>query len=380
MRILWNEIKKILNWKILLLLFVVNIVLFFLLIEFHITYFPNGRPGLDSYRIGVEMVEKYGADMDEEELADFKKMYLAQVQEADRYVQSRKEFAEVGIRSYEDFMNRDGNNEKQEALHSKVMFEEKIDTFWELQERKRLIDFHDHKETMLDAYKNDADAKQNMQLEKLMKAGHYQVYSEVVMANFKDFIIPVAIAIIVSVVLVVSPVFIKDRAGKMLDLQYTIKKGRKLYRTKAVAGLISAFVVITVLLSVYFSFYARNQTSMFFKVPIHTFIGEFSWYDPTFLQYIALTVTAIYVLGFVFALLAMAFSSLMPNYISLIGIQIPFMFGMMTYGLSYLLTKIISLWVPQWVVPTSYSVMTVVTVVFMTLTWKREKKRDILMS
>ncbi|MCP3774511.1 hypothetical protein NLX71_14515 [Paenibacillus sp. MZ04-78.2] len=379
MRILWNEIKKIWSWKILLLLFVVNIVLFFLVIKFHITYFPNGRPGLDSYRISVDMVMKYGADMDEAELADFKKTYQAQVQEADRYLQSRKEFAEAGIRSYEDFLNIDRNNEKQAALRSKVMIEEKVDTFWELQERKRLIGFHDRKEAVFDAYKNHTDAKQQAHLEQSIKGGHYQVYSEVVMANFKDFIIPVAIAILISVVLVVSPVFIKDRAGKILELQYAAKKGRELYKTKAAAGLISTFVVITVLLTVYFVLYARNHTSMFFKVPVHAMIGEFAWYDPTFLQYIALTVIAIYLLGFVFALLAMAFSSIMPNYISLIGIQM-FVFGMMMYGLSYLLTNIISLWMPQWVVPTSYSVMAVVAVIFIMLMWKREKKRDILMS
>lgn len=380
MRMLWNEITKILNWKIGLLLILMNTVLFFLLVEFHITYFPNGRPALDSYRIGVEMVTKYGADMNEEELADFKKTYQAQVREADRYLQSRKEFAEAGIRSYKDFLNIDGDNEKQQALHSKVMFEEKVDMFWELQERRRLMDFHDHKETMMDTYKSEADAKQRARLEKLIKAGQYQVYSEVVMTNFKDFISQVAVAILLSVVLVVSPVFIKDRAGRLLDLQYTAKKGRELYKTKAAAGLISAFLVITALLIVYFSIYARNHTSMFFEVPIHTIISELSWYDPTFLQYIALNVLAIYLLGFVFALFAMAFSSIMPNYISLIGIQIPFVFGMIVYGLSYLVNKIISLWVPQWVVPASYGAMTVIAAVFVIFMWKREKKRDILMS
>lgn len=44
-------------------------------------------------------------------------------------------------------------------------------------------------------------------------------------------------------------------------MQYTAKKGQELYKTKAAAGLISVFVVITALLTVYFGFYARNHTS-----------------------------------------------------------------------------------------------------------------------
>lgn len=74
MQIIINEIKKILNWKMILVLFLVNAVLYFLLINFHIENFPNGRPDLDSYNISVEMIRKYGINMDEEEMADFKKL------------------------------------------------------------------------------------------------------------------------------------------------------------------------------------------------------------------------------------------------------------------------------------------------------------------
>ena len=75
MRVLWNELKKILTLKMVLLLAVVNSILFFLLIEFYIEYFPNGRPGLDHYNISIEMLDKYGMDIDDKEFADFKETY-----------------------------------------------------------------------------------------------------------------------------------------------------------------------------------------------------------------------------------------------------------------------------------------------------------------
>src|SRR5690606_8517626 len=75
MQILLHELKKIFSWKILLLLLLINTILYFLLIEFEIKYFPNGRPDLDLYRVGVEMVEKYGTRIDDHEFADFEKIY-----------------------------------------------------------------------------------------------------------------------------------------------------------------------------------------------------------------------------------------------------------------------------------------------------------------
>ncbi|CAH1203846.1 hypothetical protein PAECIP111893_02089 [Paenibacillus plantiphilus] len=378
MRILFHEIKKIFTWRILLLLVIANAVLFFLRIEFHISHFPNGRPSLDSYRIGIEMISKYGNDMDEEDRRDFKKTYEVQVQEANQYLQSNKEFAEAGVGTYEDFLNIDWENKEQAALRDKIMFEEQVDIFWELPERRRLMDFHETKEARVGTYKNGANPRQEARFDEMISAGHYQVYPEVVMENFKEFIFNVAIAILVSVVLIISPVFMKDRSRQLLDLQYTTRKGRELYKTKLAAGLISTLGVITALLIVYFGMYALNNTEMYFNVPIHMFIDSFSWYDPTLLQYMALTVAAIYMLGLVYALLAMSFSSMMPNYIALIGIQVPFVIAMITYGLTYLVTRIINIEVPQWVVPTSYSGMVAVSVLFIIFMWKREKHRDIV--
>ena len=165
----------------------------------------------------------------------------------------------------------------------------------------------------------------------------------------------------------------------MLALQYTTKKGRSLYKTKVAAGFISTFLVITLLLSFYFGLYTLNNTSMFFDLPIHKFMGLPYWYDPTFFQYIMVTVGAIYILGFVTAFFAMSFSSFVPNYISLIGVQIPYVFLITALGINYLVNWIMSIYLPKWLVPTSYVGLIVVGIVFIVLMWKREQKREIVL-
>lgn len=378
MQILFQELKKILTWRMLLLVSVINVILYFLLIEFYITNFPNGRPDLDSYRIGIEMIETYGTDMDEEDYIDFKKTYEAQVQEANQYIQSNASFAQAGIHTYADFSAIDGQNEAQNALIDQVFFEENVDMFWELQERERLIRIHGRKEAILAKYRENANPSQQMRFDEMIQKHQYQVYPGVVMENYKSFIVTVAIAILISVILIISPVIIKDRLRQMLDLQYTSKKGRHIYKTKLLTVLISTIIVITALLIVYFSLYSLNHTEMYFKVPIHTFIGDYYWYDPTFIQYIMLTILAIYFIGIIFALLAMACSSLMPNYISLVGIQVPVIVAMIVYGFPNLMTRIISMSIPKWIVPTTYALMLFVSVLMVIVVWGREKKRDIM--
>lgn len=378
MQILIQELKKIFTWKMILLLLFVNTIFYFLFIDFYITYFPNGRPALDSYIVGIEMIEKYGTDFDEEEFQDFLKTYERKVKEADEFLQSRTEFVDANIDSYEKFRDVDSRDEAGDKLVSKIMFEEKVDLFWELQAREQIIEFYEAKEDIFKAYKNDAKGAERNHLEELMEKGQYKVYTEVVIENYKDFIVYVAIAIVLSVIIIISPIFIKDRSRQLLDLQYTMKQGRNLYKTKIWVGCISAFIVMTTLLIVYFSIYSFNNTSMYFDIPINSFIGEFYWYDLTFFQYIVLTVIAIYILGFVFAFLSLSFSNLMPNYIALIGIQVPFVVVLIAYGLRYFIRNIISLFIPNWVAPISYSIMIIASVWFVVYLWRREKRRDIL--
>ncbi len=377
MQILWNEIKKMLTWKMLLLLAFVNTVLYLLLIEFHIEYFPNGRPALDSYNIGIEMIDKYGTDFDEEEFLDFKKTYENQLDQANEYLQSNKEFVDGDIESYQDFKEFD--NEASNALRNKVFHEERVDIFWELQERERLIEFFEGKEKSLDAYKQNATDAQVAKFDELLEARHFQVYTEVVIQNYKEYIFNVAIVILLSIILMISPGILRDRTRQLIDLQYTAKKGRNLYKTKIMAGLITSFMMITVLLVVYMSIYSLNNTSKYFNIPVHMFIADHKWYDPTFFQYILLTILAIYILGIVTSLVAMSFSSIVPNFITLIGVQVPYVFVMLALGLGYLLNKIISMWLPQWIVPTSYGVLLMVSIISVVLLWKREKRRDIVL-
>lgn len=380
MQILIHEIKKILNWKILLVLAFVNVILYYFLIAFDIRYFPNGRPELDSYRIGVEMVENYGPEMDEAELADFKEKYKQEVRKADQFLQERKDAQEVGVTSYEKFKNIDFDKDQLAGeFRSKIMFEESVDLFWELQERERLVEFHDSKNEIIQNELADANPRQKKRLKELMKAGQNQVYPEVAVMNFKSIIRSIGIAVLISVVILVSPILIRDRSLRLLDLQYTAKIGRSIFKKKVAAGLISAFLVMTGLLAIYLGLYSQNHPTQFFNVPMNAFIGEYEWYYLTFFQYIILTVLAVYLLGFILVLISLSISHLVPTFTTLIGVQVPVIFALLAFGISYLVDRITSIYLPQWVVPVCYSLLLLAGIVVIIQLWKWEQKKDILL-
>ncbi|WP_186671134.1 hypothetical protein [Sporosarcina sp. BP05] len=376
MRILWNELKKIFTWKTMLLLLFINAVLYFLLIEFYITNFPSGDNSY-SYNIAVEMVEKYGDAMDEDEFIDFQNTYEEKLEETNRYLQSREDAIVVGLDTYEKFQAYDWSNPSEEAraLENDVFFDNTIDLFWELQERERLIEFYNIRKNTPEV----TNVNKRDRLMELIAEEKFGVYAEIVIWNFKSFIKGVGIVILFSVVLVISPIILRDRSRGLLLLQYTSKKGRNLFKTKILAGYIATFIVITGLLAVYFSVYSLNNTDMFFNVRVNTFIWNESWFDPTFFQFIMLCIAAIYLIGFFFVTLTMSFSNVVPNMVSLIGIQIPFVVGFLIFGLNRLLPDMINIWNPKWLAPVSFSSMVIVSIIIIYFLVKREKKVEVLL-
>lgn len=146
MKIIWNELKKILTLKVIVLLLIVSVVFYQLFIIFDFKHFPNGRPANDEFLVAQEMIKEYGKFLDEEEFEHFKKTYDQKVEEATAYLQSNEDLVKAGLDTYEKFRNADLDDKKLNRLHSKVIFEDGVDVFWELQARETFIENYEHPE------------------------------------------------------------------------------------------------------------------------------------------------------------------------------------------------------------------------------------------
>ena len=381
MAIISNELKKIFNIKSILLLIIITTIMYFLFIEFNITNFPNGRPALDIYNIFVDMKDCYGEFMDEEEFEDFKIKYEEAKKEADKYIQSREDFGELGITNYDEFIHMNENNatnKEFEMLRVDVIFKKGIDVFWELPCREKYIRVYENREEfMLSEVENE---KQEERIRDILEKGiETSVFTNVVFSNYNELIKPVAITILLGVMFMITPIYIRDNKDKINYLQYTSKTGRNIFKKKMIAGLLGVLIITTLQFICFFMLYSSNNVSMFYNCNINSINNIMaSWYDLTFIQYIILTVVGIYILAFVFALISMVISSIGQNYITLIGIQLPIALFTFTILLRYLLLYITDIDYPKYFWAIAYITLILIGTISMMIRWRKERKMDIV--
>lgn len=378
MTIILNEVKKIFNIKSVLLLIAITGVMYFLFIEFYITTFPNGRPALDIYNMFVEMKDEYGEFMDEEEFEDFKVRYDEAKEEADKYIQSREDFKKAGITNYDEFVNMDISNKELDKLYDDVIFKKRIDVFWELPWREEYIRVYENRDEIV--MSSASNEKQEVRIKEILEKDiETSIFHDVVFFNYNILIKYVSVTILIGIMFMITPIYLKDNKNKMNYLQYTSKIGRNIFKRKIIAGILSAFIIISLQLIGFFVLYSSNNVSMFFNSNINSIFNSIiSWYDFTFIQYIILTVVAIYVLGFVFALISMLVSSIGQNYITVIGIQLPIALFTFKVLLKYLIHYMTSISYPKYFLPISYLVLIFIGTISMIIRWKKERWLDIV--
>jgi hypothetical protein len=380
MRLVYYEMKKLFNWKNILLIIMINIVMYYLFIDFHIKHFPNGRPPLDEYHLSKKMIEKYGVSIDEKEFTDLKKWYDDMVKQADQYIQSREDFAHAGIRTYEDFRNADHSNDELDALHSQVMFIEQVDLFWKLEALEYIMERYEMKDRWIKGLYEEVTPKQEEKINQIIDSGtHQSILPWFVFENYNRIIKNVTIIIIVSIIVLLSPIYVSDKRNQVRLIQYTSKKGRSVFTTKMITALISTILLITVQLIGYFTIYSQNQVHMFFASKVNSIFNVvLLWYDLSFFQYIVMTVAAIYLLGIILSLFVCFISSISSNYLMVIGIQVPIFLGLVGYLLKYLIENVTTLRLPEYLAPCLYMALLFLGIIFMILRWKKEKVLDIV--
>ncbi|BBI31260.1 hypothetical protein [Cohnella abietis] len=379
MRIISHEIRKVFNLKMVALLLFISAIMYQLFISFYFEHFPNGRPALDDYRISVQMQKDYGTHMDEEEFQHFQQRYKDQIVEVEHYLQSHKGFVDAGVTTYEDFRNMPFDSELG-ALRSKEYNEPGSNPFYELQVRENLIKSYEHKETdKLLTYMKPIKEEQAARIKQVVEnEGVTAIFPYIVFENYKSLITYVSVLVVLSVSFIISPMFIMDRKNHVIDLQYTAKIGRKMFRKKIAAAMVAAFLIITAQLICFFLLYSANHVSMFFNSNINSVFnyGAF-WYDLTFLQYIVLTVVALYALGMIVTLFTLFISSLAPNYITIIGAQVPLLYIVLGVLFDVMIGDSINIRYSQYTQPLAYLGLIAAAATLVAVKWKRERLADI---
>ncbi|WLD94674.1 hypothetical protein [Alkalihalobacillus sp. AL-G] len=378
MRIVGYEIRKLLNWKVLGLVLLISLLFFEMFLRFNFEVFPNGRPTLDHFNVSKQMIDKYGNEMDETEFKNFKVTYEEEVQKASGYLQSRDDFAAVDVTTYEQFREMDLSKEKLKKLHGDVIFHEEVDVFWELQARDSIIEHYEkRKESFL---RNTSEIDKPAWKENVVEGSSINaILPSFVHENYLNLITMLVILILLSVMIVVGRIHITDQKNNAILLQYTTHSGRNLFKKKIVASIVTALLITTVYLVVFFILYSQNETGAFFDSSVHSFDGWFTfWVDITFFQYIVLTVLGVYVLAIITAAISTFLSRLVGSYISLIGVHVPAAVILILLIREFLIRNLMSIQYPMYLTVCTYTGLLILGSALLILRWIKERRIDIV--
>ena len=105
MRIVINEMKKIWNVRMFLIIVLICLLFYLLFMSFHIKYFPNGHPATEEVYYSIEMLQRYEPTLEEDEFYEFVMETREKlVSEIELYIESNSVFVNAGMHSYEDYV------------------------------------------------------------------------------------------------------------------------------------------------------------------------------------------------------------------------------------------------------------------------------------
>jgi hypothetical protein len=105
MRIVINEMKKIWNVRMLLIIALICLLFYLPFMSFHIKYFPNGHPATEKVYYSIELLQRYGPTLEEDEFYEFVMETREKlVSEIELYIESNSVFVNAGMHSYEDYV------------------------------------------------------------------------------------------------------------------------------------------------------------------------------------------------------------------------------------------------------------------------------------
>ena len=363
------------------LLILGSFIIYKIFIAFHFEYFPNGKSELYPYNITVQMIKDYGNEIDENELEDLKEIYNNKLKEADEFLSENKDFNEVGIYSYEEYLGMfkksfDNRDEEFEKVKWDYFDREESDIFLELGELGYIIGWYEQKE---DYYSEDRyEEKYEERINEINSNNEEaSILPSLVFNNYNTLIVYVGALIIIGITFMLTPIFLKDKKDKVDHLQYCSKEGRKIFKSKLIAGLISALLIITIEIIISLILYKGQKTSMFFESDITSILNLTFWFDLTFIQYIIITIISIYIIGIITAFISMFISNKANSYIASIGIQVPTLFAIIGLTTSCLLNNLFVLYIPKYLSLVIYLVLIGITVIITMRAIKKEKIIDI---
>lgn len=293
--LMMEEMKKIWRPGIVLALVVLGFVYYTMFLEFYVDYFPNGAQNAGILLAGEELVQNYGTSISAEEMSDFEKTLPALHKEADRIVRESELGKKYDLTTYEEYTafcqeaGREASAQGTSAdlnetyadsmrLRSYLQGEETGNIEGRLYGAFWMSKAYRARETYgADLETDDKKTYSNQEAAHIQAAffGSGQMWQ-----NVLPFEVPQTIGaytgyllifICLSICMLLAPLLVHDRMSRMLPLQYSSKRGRRIYNSQLAAVLLTAFLITTAELAVFGWLLSGHGTAVFYPCRMYSF-------------------------------------------------------------------------------------------------------------
>lgn len=393
MNILILEMKKIFKPLNIILVVLITLIAYnrFIMPEIHML--KNSQPSKQIKNIGAMLANNYGSTINSKEFEEIKKIRDNKVETATEYLTKQPESKKANIKDYNDFYNAReqelGERRKyvdiklMKKIEERVLFEENIYLFWELPQIENYITTYEHKKNFItreiDYYKSIVS---NSAIDKLREIGESENFTSpmngIVHNNYDQLVFWETVIVIISLAIIISPIFIDDNRNKINYIQYSSQIGRNIVKKKVIAGIISSFIIVTFQIIIFFVVYKQLGTFPYLDTYINSFLSSnYFWFDLTFRQYIAMTVIILYIISLLTCSISMYISSRVNSYLSLIGIQIPILYGIIMIQLKFGTTSVTKILFPKYTTLGIYTSIIIISMAIFLCMVKKENSIDI---
>jgi hypothetical protein len=350
--VLWGEIKKIWEPKLLLAIAAVC-TLFFLIVRVDFVLGLLGHDETETRALNIYILQNYGTQMDESEFEDFLKLRDVYIEKAEGYIREDPRFAAMGIFNYEDYWRMFVDSDigaattEQQEVQWLLLSEPCGYIQFYLQAFERIEESYEALSSRLDtALAAAPNESARTRIAAVRDTGEYlgAMDGYTLERNMRYFW-AYAIIVILAPLALVSPLVVNDRSKRVHLLQYTSRQGRRIFQKQFTAVLLSALLVICFLTAVFLLLYiCRSGDFALWNAGLTSFEGLITRVPITLGQYVLLSLAFIGALALGTSLLAFVLSRLSQNLVSLLlkllptyiaAVALGFYVSDMMLGLSY---------------------------------------------
>ncbi|MCH4239205.1 MAG: ABC transporter permease [Oscillospiraceae bacterium] len=331
MRIFGYELKKILNWKILLVLVLFTILYVVSTPLGNLTYSNDMYGEISVCRI---LLQKYGTEMDTGEQKDFEHTILPELKkEANQRLATIPTLQKTGVQDVD-------------ALDS--LLQKDTDRYTEI---SNLIESHESKDSPFYAYEN-AEVMVNPLRDKQNTAAQMQKLSDFsgsdtasakirecirnpnfstlpmnIFSQWQLFISELSNLLLLSVIVVITPFLVRERRSNVRKLAYTCRKGRSLFGTQFAAAVTAVLLVILIQSLILGCTYWHDFVGIvepFLQCRLNMIgCGLYFWRLLPFGQFMLLEWLAVILFSLGIGILSFLISRACKNYVTAIAVQLP---------------------------------------------------------